>query len=193
MMTDRKTSADLLFGSVEATQALTEGEELLAAFLTSANVGVGILDSNLRYLAVNKVLAEMNGVPVQKHLGRTVREVLGEIGEPLEQKLSPVVAMQRGLKFELSGKVPSRADSGHWVIDMFPLAASEGSVTRIGAIGYELKAPKQLEQSLQQLDGQLQHETKRLRRLTDVISLSRNYAAGASMIWNPRLAALRLR
>jgi hypothetical protein len=27
----------------------------------------------------------------------------------------------------------------------------------------------------------------------EVFSLSRNYAAGASMIWNPRLAALRLR
>jgi formate hydrogenlyase transcriptional activator len=171
MMTDRKTSEELLFGSTEAAQALTEGEELLAAFLRSSNVGVGILDSNLRYLAVNKVLAEMNGVPAQDHLGKTVRDVLGEIGEPLEQKLSQVVAMGRGLKIEVSGKVPSRKDSGHWIVDMFPLSSSEGAVTRIGAVVYELTAPKQLEQSLQQLDGQLRRETKRLRMLTDIMSL----------------------
>ena len=171
MMTDRKTAAEQLFGPAAAGQSLTEGEELLAAFLRSSNVGVGILDSNLRYLAVNKVLAEMHGIPVQNHLGRTVREVLGEIGEPVERKLSQVLATRQGLKFEVSGKVPSRGDSGHWIIDMFPLSSSKDSVTRIGAIVYELTAPKQLEQSLQQLDGQLRRETKQLRLLTDVISL----------------------
>src|SRR6516164_11185454 len=149
MMTDRKTAAEQLFGPAAAGQSLTEGEELLAAFLRSSNVGVGILDSNLRYLAVNKVLAEMHGIPVQNHLGRTVREVLGEIGEPVERKLSQVLATRQGLKFEVSGKVPSRGDSRHWIIDMFPLSSSKDSVTRIGAIVYELTAPKQLEQSLQ--------------------------------------------
>jgi formate hydrogenlyase transcriptional activator len=171
MMTDRKTSAELLFGSAAAGQALTEGEELLAAFLRSSNVGVGILDSNLRYLAVNNVLAEMNGVPAQDHLGKTVREVLGEIREPIEQKLSQVVAMRQGLKFEVSGKVLSRGESGHWIIDMFPLSSSQDSVTRVGAIVYELTAPKRLERSLQELDGRLRREKRRLQTLTDVISL----------------------
>jgi len=107
MMTDRKTAAEQLFGPAAAGQSPTEGEELLAAFLRSSNVGVGILDSNLRYLAVNKVLAEMHGIPVQNHLGRTVREVLGEIGEPVERKLSQVLATRQGLKL-----VPNREVAG---------------------------------------------------------------------------------
>lgn len=159
MMTDRKTYAEQLFGSAAAGQTLTEGEELLAAFLRSSNVGVGILDSNVRYLAVNKVLAEMSGVPAQNHLGRTVREVLGEIGELIEHKFSQVLATRQGLKFEVSGKVPSRGESRHWIIDMFPIPSRQDSVTRIGAIVYELTTPRQLEQSLQQLDGQLRRET----------------------------------
>jgi PAS domain S-box-containing protein len=171
MMTDRKTYAEQLFGSAAAGQTLTEGEELLAAFLRSSNVGVGILDSNVRYLAVNKVLAEMSGVPAQDHLGRTVREVLGEIGELIEHKLSQVLATRQGLKFEVSGKVPSRGENRHWIIDMFPILSRQDSVTRIGAIVYELTTPTQLEKSLQQLDGQLRRETKRLRMLTDVMSL----------------------
>jgi PAS domain S-box-containing protein len=171
MMTDRKTYGEQLFGSAAAGQTLTEGEELLAAFLRSSNVGAGILDSNVRYLAVNKVLAEMSGVPAQDHLGRTVREVLGEIGELIEHKFSQVLATRQGLKFEVSGKAPSRGENRHWIIDMFPIPSRQDSVTRIGAIVYELTTPTQLEQSLQQLDGQLRRETKRLRMLTDVISL----------------------
>ena len=171
MMTDRKTYGEQLFGSAAAGQTLTEGEELLAAFLRSSNVGVGILDSNVRYLAVNKVLAEMSGVPAQDHLGRTLREVLGEIGELIEHKFSQVLATRQGLKFEVSGKVPSRGENRHWIIDMFPILSRQDSVTRIGAIVYELTTPTQLEQSLQQLDGQLRRETKRLRMLTDVMSL----------------------
>ena len=105
MMTDRKTWAEPLFGPVGAVQGLTEGE-LLTAFLKSFNVGVGILDNNHRYLAVKKGLAEMNGVPAQNHLGRTVREVLGEIGEPIGQKVSQVLAMGQGLTFEVFGQSP---------------------------------------------------------------------------------------
>jgi formate hydrogenlyase transcriptional activator len=151
---------------------MTEGEELLAAFLRSSNVGVGIVDNNLRYLAVNKVLAEMNGVPAQNHVGKTVREVLlGEIGELIEQKLAQVLAMRQGLKFEVSGKLASRGEIGHWLIDTFLISSSQDSPTRIGAIVYELTAPKQLEQSLQQLDGRLRREAKRLEILTDVITL----------------------
>src|SRR5690242_2396750 len=127
MMTDRKTYGEQLFGSAAAGQTLTQGDELLAAFLGSSNVGAGIL----------------------------VREVLGEIGELIEHKFSQVLATRQGLKFEVSGKAPSRGENRHWIIDMFPIPSRQDSVTRIGAIVYELTTPTQLEQSLQQLDGQL--------------------------------------
>ena len=105
MMTDPKSCGKDPWISFEPPGSLTEAEELFSAFFKSSNVGVAILSSDLRYLGINKVLAEMNGVSAQNHVGKTVREVLGEIGEPIQQKLSQVVAMRTGLKFEISGKV----------------------------------------------------------------------------------------
>ena len=171
MMTDPKSYGKDPWISSEPPGSLTESEELFSAFLKSSNVGVAILDSDLRYLGINRALAEMNGVSAQSHVGKTVCEVLGEIGEPIQQKLAQVVAMRTGLKYEISGKVTPQGEIGHRVIDAFPISSSQGSVTRIGAIVYDLSGPKQLEQSLQKLDGQLRRERNRLQMLSDVSSL----------------------
>jgi PAS domain S-box-containing protein len=48
----------------------------LHAVYDGAPVGLAFLDRNLRYLNVNRKLADMNGYPMEKHLGRTVAEVV---------------------------------------------------------------------------------------------------------------------
>jgi PAS domain S-box-containing protein len=55
-------------------------------------VGLGFLDSNLRYVSLNCRLAEMNNVPIVAHLGRTVQEVLPEIFPRLEPYLRRALA-----------------------------------------------------------------------------------------------------
>jgi PAS domain S-box-containing protein len=44
--------------------------------LWHAPIGIALLDTELRYVRVNKALAEMNGVPSEAHLGRLLQEVL---------------------------------------------------------------------------------------------------------------------
>ena len=53
-------------------EAVTDSEKLLAAYFSSSTVGLCILDAELRYLAINATLAEINGMPADEHLGRTV-------------------------------------------------------------------------------------------------------------------------
>jgi len=171
MIADWKSVAGDSLVSSEPPGALADPEELVSALFKSSNVGVGILDSNLRYVAVNKVLAGMNGIPAQNHLGKTVREILGDVGELMEKRLAQVMAMRQGLKFELSGRLRSHGEIVHRVVDTFPISSSQGSVTRIGVLVYELTAPKMLEESLHQLEDELHRETKRLQLLMDVISL----------------------
>ncbi|MGB6831272.1 MAG: EAL domain-containing protein [Terracidiphilus sp.] len=47
----------------------------LQAIYDGAPVGLCFLDRNLRYVSLNKKLAEMNGAPVASHLGRSVKEM----------------------------------------------------------------------------------------------------------------------
>ena len=59
----------------------------LRAVYDGAPVGLGFLDLNLRYISVNRTLADMNGVRMEEHLGRTVQEVLPHLFPKIEQNL----------------------------------------------------------------------------------------------------------
>ncbi|GAA1198031.1 PAS domain S-box-containing protein [Kitasatospora gansuensis] len=48
------------------------------ALFEQSPLGIAILDTELRYTAVNHTLAEMNGVPAEEHVGRTTGETLPE-------------------------------------------------------------------------------------------------------------------
>ena len=48
----------------------------LRAVYDSAPVGLTFLDHNMRYMNLNRKLADMNGRPMQEHLGRTVQEMI---------------------------------------------------------------------------------------------------------------------
>jgi PAS domain S-box-containing protein len=57
----------------------------LRAIYDGAPVGLAFLDTNLRYVSVNRTLAEMNGVPMEEHLGRAVQDVLPALFPRVEQ------------------------------------------------------------------------------------------------------------
>ena len=59
----------------------------LQAIYDGAPVGLCFLDRNLRYVSLNKRLAELNGAPIVAHLGRTVAEVIPEFYAQLEPYL----------------------------------------------------------------------------------------------------------
>jgi len=163
MMSEWKVSTDRMFVASQHPGASTELDELAAACFTASNVGVCILDPGLRYIAINRTLADMNGVPAEDHLGRTVREILGELADPMEKKFSEVLQIRRPLGFEVSGKLPSRKESSHWIAHYLPILNEQGTVSRVGAVVIEVTAPRVLEESVQKLDKQLRQETNRLQ------------------------------
>src|ERR1700721_2299803 len=79
-------------GNPVSFEALAESERLLASYFGAFKVGLCILDTGLRYLSINQTLAEMNGMPATDHLGKTVREVLGDFAELIEPQLKRVLA-----------------------------------------------------------------------------------------------------
>ncbi|MFD4611023.1 SpoIIE family protein phosphatase [Streptomyces sp. NPDC058440] len=50
---------------------------LSARLVSQSPIGLGIVDTDLRYLVVNPTLERFNGRSAEQHVGRTVREVLG--------------------------------------------------------------------------------------------------------------------
>jgi len=185
-----KIGGEVMFIWSEHPEAMSEFEKLVAAYFKSSNVGLCILDSELHYIAINEALAEMNGVPAESHLGKTVWDVLGEAGDLVEKAVTQVLEDREPHNIEASAKLPGRDENGHWIAHFLPIIDKRGAVSRVGAVVLELAAPKKLEESLRKLDSQLRQETNRLQVLTDVTGL-------LSLNWDvaqvfPRLSA-RLR
>ncbi len=150
-------------------EALSEPEKLLAAYFKSSTVGLCILDSELRYLAINNTLAEMNGIPAPDHLGKTLREMLGDSAGALEPQLQSVLATgEPVLNFEVSAVLPTRNETGHWIEHFIPTTDDSGQVTRIGIVAVEITEKRKMEQSLHTLSKELRREMDRLQMLLDV-------------------------
>jgi PAS domain-containing protein len=82
----------------------------LTAIYDTAPIGLCCLDSDMRYLSINRRLAEMNGRPVEDHIGRTIRDLLPELFPILDPVLQSVIATgQPALNIEIHGRTASHA------------------------------------------------------------------------------------
>ncbi|WP_375755983.1 PAS domain-containing protein [Corallococcus exercitus] len=84
----------------EAREALRERDAsaaMLEAFFAASPVGMGFVNQDLRYVRLNKVIAENNGIPLEKHLGLTPRELMGEAGGPIEDLLRQVLESEEAV------------------------------------------------------------------------------------------------
>jgi PAS domain S-box-containing protein len=72
----------LVLDNARLYDAAEQSVGLLDTFFASAPVGLGFLDTDLRYVRVNDAFARFGDRSAAEHLGRTVQEVLpGELGE----------------------------------------------------------------------------------------------------------------
>ena len=127
-------------------EQLFGAERLLVEFLNNSNVGLGIVDGQLRYRALNPRLAEMNGIAIDFHLGRTLREVLGDVALQVEPAIKQVLATGQPIfNFVLSGTLPARAEATRFVDHLLPLKDARGRVKHVGAVVVELRPDTKLE------------------------------------------------
>ena len=154
------------------SDAPSEHEQLLAAYFRSSTVGLCILDAELRFVAINDALAVMNGVQAAEHLGKTVRQVLGDFADFVEPQFRRVLASgEPVLDSEVSAVLPGRNEPGHWVEHFFPIIDNSGIVTRVGAVVVEITAQRKLEDSLREVGGKLRRQMDRLQMLMDVTTI----------------------
>jgi len=112
---------------------------LLQTVFEHAPLGLAHWDSDLRFRAINPVLATMNGLPVEEHLGRRVDEVLGPLGEEVGRVLRQVLSTGRPVEnLVQTGETPAALGvARRWQTSYHPVADA-GGVTGVVAIVEEL-------------------------------------------------------
>ncbi|WP_159395307.1 SpoIIE family protein phosphatase [Streptomyces albireticuli] len=110
----------------------------LDRLLHSSPVGLAVLDTDLRFRYVNDVLARLNGLTAEEHLGRSVLEVLElPYPEAYEKVLRRVV--EDGETVENLQVAAVRPDGAPRVAtgSMFPLRDADGTVVGVGGLVHE--------------------------------------------------------
>jgi formate hydrogenlyase transcriptional activator len=167
---EQAKSGDGLTFSLPA--ALMQSEQFLTAYLRASRVGICILDRNFRYVALNETLAEMNGVPATEHVGKTIREVLGDLAEVIELELERVLKTgEAAFDLEISLTLRTRSEPGHWLEHYIPIKDAAGEIAQIAAIVVETTEKKKLERSLQGISEILRQEKKRQQVLMEISRL----------------------
>jgi formate hydrogenlyase transcriptional activator len=152
-----------------APGVLMESEQLLAAYFKASKVGLCILDTEFRYLAVNGSLAEINGVPAAAHLGKRIRDIVGDVAEVVELELSRLLLTGQPISdLEVSLTLATRTQPGHWLVHFIPIQDAKGNVAQIGGIVVEVTEKKKLEESLRGVSETLQLEKKRQHVLAEL-------------------------
>ncbi|MFB2836059.1 PAS domain S-box protein [Floridanema evergladense] len=133
----------------------------------SVPIGLAVLDIELRYTRINQRLADINGVSVETHIGRTVREVVPNVADTAEQLLRSILETGEALlNVEIVGETPAQPGVQRtWIESWLPLKNDE-HIIGISVVCEEITARKQAEMALQQLNAEL--ETRITERTAEV-------------------------
>lgn len=150
----------------------SESDQLIATYFNSSTIGVCILDTGLRFVAINDALAAMNSLPAADHLGKTVREILAGFADLIEPRLKQVLLTGEPTQnFEVTAVIAPRKEPRQAINQYFPIKDHKGTVQQIGAVVIDVTEQRAAQAELQDANTKLGSETKRLQMVLDVVSL----------------------
>jgi PAS domain S-box-containing protein len=121
---------------MDADDRSFESPAELAAIYEAAPVGLAFLDRSLRYVRINDRLAAIHDVPAADHLGRSIREVLGDaradLVEPLYRRV--IETKQPVVNREARSRDPQPPHGDRvWLSNYYPLVI-EGAVVGVNVV-----------------------------------------------------------
>lgn len=116
----------------------------------NAPLGLATLDDQLRYVRINKLLAQINGLAVEDHVGKTLREVVPNLAEQAEKPFVQVLRSGTpisGIIFE--GTTSSKLGVNRvWRENVHPIFSKNRKVVGINVSVEEVTEEKKLNDAL---------------------------------------------
>lgn len=179
---DLTMAFNLMVASIqEQRSGLNDTLALLDSMLANAPIGFAFFDRRLRFVRVNQFMANMNDLPVSRHLGRSVGEIFsGQVAQLVAESIQAVFEHGRAVQdLELLGEPDAEsASTRSWLTNMYPVRTDSHSVRWVGMILVETTERR--------------HAEDALRRTEKLAAAGRLAAAIAHEINNPLEAVTNL-
>ncbi len=153
---DLTTAFNLMVASIqEQRSGLNDTLALLDSMLANAPIGFAFFDRRLRFVRVNQFLANMNDLPVSRHLGRSVDEIFpGYAAKLVADSIQAVFEHGHTVQnLELSGEPDAEsAATRSWLTNVYPVRTENHSVRWVGLIVVETTERRRAEDALRRTE-----------------------------------------
>ena len=154
------------------------------SMLANATVGLAFADRELRCIRINQYLADIDGLPIEEHLGRTFHDLVPQVAKSIESDLQEVFATGRPVSGrEIALERPARpSEKRYLVLGHFPVFSADGSVLSVGTSVTDITDRKRSEEALAELNRALKAEIAecarvetQMRRLATVVEATPDF------------------
>ena len=177
-----------MVASIEEQRAgLNDTLSLLDSMLANAPIGLAFFDRKHRFVRVNRIFAESTGMPLSRHLGRTLSEMLPfPVAHQLEKTIDTVFKQDIPLRdLEVTGEDDETTLPWTWIINAYPIHTMPEEVRWVGLIVMDASDRKRSEEALRRseklaatgrLAASIAHEINNpLEAITNLLYLVSNY------------------
>jgi len=138
----------------------------------SSPIGLCTLDKDLRYIRINENLAQINGIPAIKHIGKTPREIIPTLAEKIETMAKQTLKTgQPIMSREIEGVTTAKPGVLRtWIFQSVPFKDILGSIIGISFSVLEITSMKKVQQEIADTVKKLELSNEELQRFAYVVS-----------------------
>ncbi len=130
-------------------QELHQANALLENLYATSPVGLSLHDQDLKYLRINQALADINGLSIEEHIGKTFKELLPNLADRVESILHQVLETGKPIcNLEIQGITPAIPQVvRYWYASYYPVDLLDGK-RGVGTVIIEITERKHIEEQL---------------------------------------------
>ena len=128
---------------------------LLDSMLANAPIGFGFFDTDLRYVRLNQYLADIYGLPIDRHLGQRSTELFpGSLARQMEAHLQQVFENGEAIRnVDLAGEPRQESEASRsWLMHFFPVQTQQETIRWVGVIAVEITERLKTEEALRKTE-----------------------------------------